>query len=179
MLSQKDPAPSARSNSVAGNICSSRTLSCYSTKSWIRWRKRRCTAASQGRRRSWGAICPSCRRGSAAPDPSIPRYHDHQWSVSAVDEDCWTADRTLPTSAACKGWCRTISSMTSPLSRRETAWTRWSRTLRGCSSIGELPPQSCRWRSGARNRIEVEKKQKTSTFNDKLIFSGISFPQMW
>lgn len=155
MLSRKGPAPSARSNFVVGNICSSRTLSCYSTKSWTRWQRRRYIAASRGRRRSWGVIYPLFRRDSAAPDPSTPRYHDRRRSVSAADEECWTADRTPPTSAACKGWCRTISSTISPLSRRETAWTRWSRMPRGCSSTGEWPPRSCRWGSSART-LETE-----------------------
>lgn len=148
MLSRKDLAPSVRNNFVAGSICSSRTRNCYSTKSWTRWQRHRCIAVNQGRRRSWGATCPSYRRGSAALDPSTLRYHDRRWSVSAADEDCWTADQMPPTSAVCRG--RTISSTTSPLSRRETAWTRWSRMPRGCSSIGELPPRSCRWGSSAR-----------------------------
>lgn len=176
MLSRKDPALSVRSNFVAGSICLSRTLSYYSIRNWTRWRRRRYTAVNQGQRRNWEAIYPFCQKGLAALDPSILHYHDRRWSVSAADGDCWMADQMLPISAACKGWCRTISSMTSLLSKKETAWIRWSKTPRGCSSIGELPLQNCKWESNAKiptkYKIEVQirsaKKQKVyNTYNNE------------
>jgi len=141
---RRGPAPWAKNSFAAGSTCSSRTLSCCSTRSWTRWRRRPCIAVNRDPRRSWAATCPSYQRDSAAPGPSTLPYHDHRSPVSAVDADCWTAGRMQLTSAACRDWCRTIWSMTLLWSRREAPWTRWNRTRRGCSSTGEWQLPNCR-----------------------------------